>query len=78
MTSFGLRLSEATQLHNGAWVAALLGPLLGVKNRKNELNGLNIVCLFRRAILNICLESVTFITCNQRINFDIRKNNKIK
>ena len=24
MTSFGLRLSEATQLHNGAWVATLL------------------------------------------------------
>ena len=36
MTSFGLRLSEATQLHNGAWVAALLGTLLGVQDRKND------------------------------------------
>ena len=32
MTSFGLRLSEATQLHNGAWIAALLW----VQDRKND------------------------------------------
>ena len=52
MTSFGLRFSEATQLHNGAWVAALLGTLLGVQDRKNDkfswaihlaLKGLNII-----------------------------------
>ena len=36
MTSFGLRLSEATQLHNGALIAALLGTLLGVQDRKND------------------------------------------
>ena len=30
------RLSEATQLHNGAWVATLLGTLLGVQDRKND------------------------------------------
>ena len=35
MTSLGLRLSEATQLHNDAWVVALLGPLFGVQDRKN-------------------------------------------
>ena len=29
-------LSEATQLHNGAWFAALLGPLIGVQDRKNN------------------------------------------
>ena len=34
MTSFGLWLSEATQLHNGAWVAALLGPSLGSRTVK--------------------------------------------
>ena len=31
---FWTRLSEATQLHNGAWVAALLGPLLGVRKKR--------------------------------------------
>ena len=36
MTSFALRLSEAAQLQNGAWVAALLGPLLGIQDRKND------------------------------------------
>ena len=38
MTSFGLKfwLSEATQLHNGAWVATLLGTLLGVQVRKSD------------------------------------------
>ena len=37
MTNFGQRLSEATQLHNGAWVESLLGTLIEVKtDRKND------------------------------------------
>ena len=36
MTSFGLKLSEATQLHNGAWVAAHIDPLQDRKNDKSS------------------------------------------